>query len=590
MTDSRTQHLSFPRWGSTATVVALSVASSITNLRNTFVQDDLPIISTNVLVHSLRIWQLFTQAYWPSPYPRELYRPLTSSMFAFEWALGGGHPLAFRIVSVVLYLIATLAVYELAKRVLSPGAAWLAAAFFAVHPVHVEAVAVAVNQAELVVGALLAIMMTAYIDRRRSGRPLTAGWIVTMTIGYFVAALFKEHALLLPALMIAAELTVLRGLRPRGDGVAPSAEDARARGDGVAPYGAPLRTFYLALVLAAVSFIGIRNAALGGDIKGSFTAEALTDLSFGGRALTMLGVVPEWVRLFLWPAHLQADYSPGEIVAATHWGLAQTLGAALLVGAIWLAWACRVRRPTVTFGILWIGVGLALVSNMIIPTGIVLAERTLFLATIGVVIAGSDLLWDAGSAIYRRGSLGRIVAVCGLALLLGMGAFKSAMRQRVWYDLASLWYQTVIDAPLSYRARQAYGAVLYSAKMEGSAAKQYQMAIEIYPYAWPLLLDYADKLRERNHCDAAIKYYKMVLKLTPQQGGPRASEIACLVYTGKYAEAVSEARIGGGYGIQTGTFGLYKQIADSALRVNAPAGTVILPPPIDSLPTALKKP
>jgi tetratricopeptide (TPR) repeat protein len=126
--------------------------------------------------------------------------------------------------------------------------------------------------------------------------------------------------------------------------------------------------------------------------------------------------------------------------------------------------------------------------------------------------------------------------------------------------------------------------------MEASAAKHYQRAIAIYPNAWTIQLDYADKLRERHHCDAAIPYYEQVLKLTPQQSGPRASEIACLVYLGHYAKASQEALLGGSYGAQTGTFGLYRHIADSALRVNAPPLTVTLPPQIDSMPTPLQRP
>ena len=542
----------------------------MTNLRNTFVQDDLPIIGSNVLVHSLRIWNLFTQSYWPDPYPRELYRPLTSSLLAVEWVIGGGRPVLFRIFSILIYVGAVLAVYRLARRMLVPGAAWLAAALFAVHPVHVEAVAVAINQAELVVGAMMALLVTAWIDRRRSGRPVSPGWIAAMAGGYFVAMLFKEHAILLPALIVVAELTVIRDDRTLGERVA------------------SLRPVFLVFVLVAVSYVAVRDAALGGDTKGSFTAEALTGLSIGGRSLTMLGVVPAWARLFAWPEHLRADYSPGEIVAATHWGMRQTLGAFIILFAIAMAWVCRRRRPEVTFGILWIGVGLALVSNVLLPTGIVLAERTLFLATIGVVIVGASFLWSAGEFIYTRGSAGRIIAVVSLVVLLGMGATRSASRQLVWQSLASLWYQTVIDAPNSYRAQQAYGSVLFQVGMEGSAERHYQKAIAMYPNAWPLLLDYADKLRERGRCDAALAYYKKVLALTPQQSGPRASEVACLIYTGKYAEAVREARIGGGYGIQTGTFGLYGHIADSALKVNAPIGSVKLPPPIDSLPSVVK--
>lgn len=570
MNDSRTQHLRFPAWGAVATLVLLVLLSSFTTLPNSFVQDDLPIIAKNTLVHSLRVWHLFTQAYWPSPYPRELYRPLTSTLFAVEWVAGGGRPVLFRVVSILLYLGATLAVYRLAKRVLAPGAAWLAAAFFAVHPVHVEAVAVAVNQAELIVGALLALLMTTYIDRRRSGDALTGRWIVAMGLGYFAAAFFKEHALLLPALMVSAEVTVISDRRPWRERVA------------------ALRPLFLFLLLMAVLFVAIRTEALGGDTKGSFTAEALTGLGIGGRALTMLGVVPQWVRLFFWPAHLRADYSPGVIVAATHWGVAQTLGAALLAAAVLLAWRCRRDRPAVTFGILWTAVGMALVSNVVIPTGIVLAERTLFLATIGVVIGSADLLWDFGAALYRASSPGRIVAVTTLLVLLGLGAARSASRQTVWRDLASLWYQTVLDAPESYRAQRAYGEVLFEVGMQGSAEKHYLRAIEIFPNAWPLLLDFADKLRTHGHCDAALPYYYKVLALTPQQSGPRASEIACLVYLGDYAKASSEALLGGSYGIQNGTFSMYRHIADSARAANAPPKTVTLPAPLDTVPVTIR--
>jgi hypothetical protein len=565
--DSRTHHLRFPAWGPVTALIVLALASSVTNLRNAFVQDDVPIIGTNALVHSMRIWPLFTQAYWPKGFARDLYRPLTSTLLAVEWVADGGRPVLFRIVSILLYIGAVLAVYRLARRLVDSGPAWLAAALFAVHPVHVEAVAVAVNQAELIVGALLAMLMTAYIDRRRKSGPLTPRWILAMAIGYVGAILFKEHAILLPALMVAAEFTVIVDPRPWRE---------RA---------AALRPLFLVLVLAAVCYIAMRDAALGGDTKGSFTAEALTGLGLGGRALTMLGVVPEWARLFVWPAHLRADYSPGEIVPATHWGAPQSLGVTLLIATLSLAFACRTRRPAVTFGILWTGVGLVLVSNVLVTTGIVLAERTLFLATIGVVIAGAGLLWVVGRWVYSQGSVGRIAAVASLIVLLAMGASRSASRQLVWQDLATLWFQTVIDAPKSYRAQAAYGSVLFQVGMERSAERRYQAAIALYPNAWPPLLDYADKLRERGHCYAALPYYRKVLAFTPQQGGVRASEVACLVNVGDYAEAVREARVGGGYGIQTGTFGLYAQIADSARRVNAPIGSVRLPPPIDSVPT-----
>ena len=228
--------------------------------------------------------------------------------------------------------------------------------------------------------------------------------------------------------------------------------------------------------------------------------------------------------------------------------------------------------------------GIALVSNVIVPTGIVLAERTLFLASVGVVLVCGDVLWIAGSLAYRLGAVGRVTSITAAALLLVTGAARSAERQTVWRDLATLWHQTIIDAPKSYRAQQAYGSVLFQVGMERSAEAYYQRAMQLFPRAWPLYLELADKLRERGHCDAALRYYREVLLLTPNQSGPRASEVACLVYIGAYTRAASEARLGAGYGVQTGTFGLYAHIADSAASVHAPPHSVTLPPPIDAVP------
>ena len=278
-------HLRFPAWLAPAVLLLLAVGSSVTCLGNDWVQDDLPIIMLNKLVHTLaHPGTFFVQSYWPEGFARDLYRPFTSLLLAIEWVVGGGRPVVFRIVSILLYVGVTFALYRLAKRLLTPGAAWLAAAFSAVHPVHVEAVALAVNQAELIVGLILVLAMTAYIDRRRSGKPLTGRWIFGMAVVYLGALLFKEHAILLPALMVAAELTVITDRRPWRERIS------------------SLRLLFLALLLVAVAFVGVRTLVLHGNTKGSFTAEALSGLGIGGRTLTMLGVVPEWFRLFSGPS------------------------------------------------------------------------------------------------------------------------------------------------------------------------------------------------------------------------------------------------------------------------------------------------
>ena len=561
--------IGIPSWLTTATLVLLALASSLAGIRNKWVQDDLPIITVSKVLHSLaRPWAFFTQPWWPDPYPKELYRPLTSTLLALQWAIsGGGQPLVFRICSNLLYVVATLAVFYLAKRIVSPTAAWLAAALFAVHPVHVEAVAVAVNQAELVVTTLAAVLCVAYLKQRRSGAPVTASWIAAMAAGYAAASLFKESGLMIPAIFVAAELTLITSSRPARE---------RIR---------ELRPLFLTLALVAVWVVWMRNLALAGNTKGTFTAEGLAGLGIGGRALTMLGVVPTWARLLVWPDHLQADYSPKEIVAATAWGASQTLGLLLLGGVIAGAWLVRRRQPVVTFAICWLVIALFPVSNVLVATGIVVAERTLFLASVAVVLIGGVILAPLVDRAMALGSVARIATATAVVLVLGMGLTRSASRQLVWYDLATLWHQTLIDAPNSYRAHHAYAQILFKADMKREAEYHYRRAMELYPPAWPVYLDLADKYRLAGKCTPAIRLYRALLPMSPDNAGARGSLIACLVYEGNYLEAVREARIGLSFGKQVRSFELYGRIADSAAKVAAPPRTVVLPPPPDSIKT-----
>ena len=97
-----------------------------------------------------------------------MYRPVASILLAAQYALGDGAPFVFRIVSYALYALASVGVYRLALRLVPASIALFVAVVFAAHPVHVEAVALAVTQNELIVGALAAFMTVLYLDRRRS--------------------------------------------------------------------------------------------------------------------------------------------------------------------------------------------------------------------------------------------------------------------------------------------------------------------------------------------------------------------------------------------------------------------------------------
>lgn len=542
----------------------LAVAASISGIGNQFAQDDLPIIWTNVPVHSLRsIGRLFRESYWPPPFIPSLYRPFATTTLAIEWVIGGGAPVVFRIASYLLYAASCVAVLTLARKRLPFLAAVGVAALFAVHPVHVEAVAAAVNQSELWVGLLSCLAVALYLDGRGPGRPLPARHLLGIAGLYLAACLFKENALVLPGLLVAAELLLIE-----------SDEPARRR---IAQGRLPL----LVLLLVALSFYGVRTRVFSGDLVAAYPAEALIGLKIGGRALTMLAVVPHWFRLLFWPAHLQVDYSPSEIVAQTSWGPDQTLGALLLAGGVLVFLLARRRAPMISFGIAWCALGLFPVHNVLVPTGIVLAERTLFLPSIGAVL----ILGGLGAALLSRvGTTGRRVlgTVTGGLLLAGM--LRSATRHPVWSDQFNLWFTTANkDAPRSFRAHEALAESYFGVGVEAMAEAEYRLAIR---YAPPTFnrprQEFADRLRTRGFCYPAIDLYKYEIALQPNHLAARAGLIACFLHLGWYREAIVQARLGSSYDSFPREFRAAREVAESALRVGAPPGTVRVPAPADS--------
>jgi hypothetical protein len=376
------------------------------------VYDDIPIIQDNARVHGFdvaRIREIFSHAYWPPPFVEQLYRPLTLAGLAAQYAAGAGSPMVFRVMSYALYAVTAVLVYRLATRVLDPWPSLAIATLFAVHPVHVEAVALGVNQAELIVGLIALVMTTSYIDWRRAGAIRGRSWALLAAL-YALATLVKESGFVLPLFLVAADVTILRS------------------GEWRWPKRADVLGYALLAAVAAVS-LALRFAVAGPPAFAVVPAAELRGLDVVGRLGVMLDVVPMWLRLLVWPRHLQVDFAPGEIVSG---GMPEAVfGFAILCGFV-TALVYGLRRDRIlAFGLLWMAIALLPVSNLL-PTGVVVGERTLFLPSVGFVIAVGAVAQrvldaQAMSSQWRRLALG---GACSLLVVLGV--LRSAGRQAVW--------------------------------------------------------------------------------------------------------------------------------------------------------------
>lgn len=536
------------QWYAVVTVTAL--LGSLTSLGNRFAQDDIPVIVDNARLHSLAsLWHRFAESYWPPEVAAVLYRPVTSAAFTIQWVLGDGSPWTFHFVNTLLLICIAGLVLACLRQLLPAAAAGIAGLLFAAHPVHVESVGNVSGQSELWAAVFVLAAVLLYVQPRMRGEAVgMSRWAAIVVLGA-LAVFAKEHGAVLIGLLFAAECTVTadtRSLRTR----------LRVLWPG-----------YAALALVVAGYVAARAAVLG-SVVGEVAHIVLRDAGPWQRVLTMLAVVPEWLRLLLVPVHLQSDYMPQEISLATGFGPDQLLGALLLVAAIWLAWRARRMAPAVTLGLLWIAIALFPVSNLVVSTGVLLAERTLFLPSVGaVLLLGGALTW--WRRVARPLSFRAALVVTGLmALLVVAGTLRSAFRQSIWRDNPTLFAQAVEDAPLSYTAHWAQAGVLWRSGLQRQAELQYRMALQLYDRDANLYEDFGDRFIEHGLCVQATQFMRQALAQMPGKWKARSKLIFCLLSLDSLPAAQAELALKRERGEPD--VALVGQVVDSVLRGHSP--------------------
>jgi tetratricopeptide (TPR) repeat protein len=445
---------------SCAVILAVGLAASVTSLRNGFAYDDLPAVRDDARIRSLEtVPRLLASPYWNNQTRDRLYRPFTTVSFAVDWAIGKGSPLPFHATNILLNLAVCALVFFLVRAVLGPGpGAAVAGLWFAVHPVHVEAVANIVGRSELLaalgyLGAVLAYGAEGRLatSSPRGGR--RAAFAALALAGAALAYGSKEHALTLPAALLLAD-----------------AWNASARGERWRRAFSAHGITWLGTVTLAVGYLAARHAVLGTTFGGGNVAAGLENLSRAGRAMVMAPALLEWARLLLIPLHLSVDYSPDAFVPFAAPTLSHVFGAALVAAAVVAAAMLRRRAPAITLGIAGFAVTAAVASNIVFPTGVLIAERVLYLPSVAAALL-VGALWER----LRGRVLWPVTAI-----LLAALAMRTIARIPVWRDNTSFYDALLADAPDSYRAHWARGAHEFEQHRPHDGEAELLRAVRIY--------------------------------------------------------------------------------------------------------------
>src|SRR2546422_3857984 len=116
-------------------------------------------------------------------------------------------------------------------------------------------------------------------------------------------------------------------------------------------------------------------------------AVGMEGLTVFQRTSAMLPISLEWWRLLVFPAHLSADYSPGELTVATGLTAAHLLGALVWATLGFVGGRTRRTVPGIAVGVAWLVITVAPVGNIVVPMELLIAERTLYLPSFGIAFA-----------------------------------------------------------------------------------------------------------------------------------------------------------------------------------------------------------
>ncbi len=371
-------------------ILLLGVAVHLNALPGDFIGDDEAIVRDNPLVVSPSLRGIFTTNYWwGKGFVDNLYRPLTILTYAVNRLVFGPGALSFHAVNILLHgAVSALLFLFVASLGRGRAIAFCAAALFAVHPIHGEAVNVIVGRADLLAAffCLAALAVDARPGKARN-------WAVPLCLGG--ALLSKESGVALVALVPLADAF-------RGGSIAGS---LRRRGK-----------FFLLLALLAALWLPVVQLVLFPGRWGHHSTpydNPLIALGPGERFLPALKMQILYLREILVPYRLGLVYGTHDLQSMNAWfppqGVSVALFWAVLAGAAIAAW----RRGS-AFGLALPFYAAAAVptANLLVPIAVVMAERLAYLPSAAVCIA----LATAVAGLAARGRALRGAASC-LALV-----------------------------------------------------------------------------------------------------------------------------------------------------------------------------
>jgi len=499
-------------WGVSALLlVCLTLTAYLPAVRGEFIWDDELYAATPILDQPdglRRIWTL------QPPYEHYYYEfPVVYTTFWLERHLWGLDPTGYHLVNIALHILNALLVWFLLRR-LGLRFAWLAAAIFALHPVHVESVAWISERKNVLSGVFYLLTLICYPRFEDSGR---RRWYFG-ALGLFVLSLLsKPVTFTLPIILLL--LRWQRGLKIR-------------RRDLVNVL--PFFLFSIVLVLYTM-FFEVRTLGVEGHLH------FLQRILLAGRAVWF------YPLKLAWPVNLAFSYERWALDVASIGEWLWVLG---VFGAGVYFWSARRRLGRNFFAGLWfylitISPLLGFVSNYTFQYSFA-ADHYQYLSSLGllaIAVGGftraigekGRLSWPTGEAVISRPVI--LLGAAVLALLWG-GTWRQS---GIYKNSELVWTDTIKKNPASWLAHNNLGMLLMDKGRLEEAVTHFTEAARYKPDLAEAYGNCGLALVKQNKPREAIISYQEALRIRPDYS--KASSALAIIYNNLGIESAKAGRL-----------------------------------------------
>ena len=492
----------FARFSDLTLMAVLAVAAALpylNTLRNGFVSDDNMQVLNNPYIRNFSfLAKIFTTpvASYVGVKMANYYRPLMNVEYLLCYQVFGLRAFGYHLANVVLHVAVVCAVFLLTKRMFqNHDLALMAAALFALHPIHTEAVAWIAASPDLELSLFYLLTFWFFLAVARPGGRFSYLAQLGMAGSFVLALLSKEQAVTLPVLATVYE----HFYRPDREETRPTQKVQR----------------YAVLWLLTVAYLLFRVRTLG-RLGASSLVHQLTWYQAFVSAIALAG---QYLWKALWPVDLRM-YCPFHPPSSL-------FDPAVVGGVVALAVCCALffflwrHARGLTFGLVWMLIPLAPVLNARWMPIAAFAERYLYLPSVGFCwLLGWGLLKlrdraSAHGAIWSRTlatAFGILVALCSLRIVT---------RNRDWQNNLTLYTNTLAACPDAAYVREFLASTYWEMGDAESAEREWRKALEVAPQDSMTLSGLGMVYLKKQHYSEAIEFFKKALEFDPDDSGAR---------------------------------------------------------------------